>query len=334
MLRVLSVISIAFLVVLTPFLLQAQDNSPKAGVLTGDKVRVRTGPDTKHKILLELRKGTKVAVIGKKDGWYQIEMPREVILWISKNYIKEVREGGALMGEVTGEKVNVRTGIEREDVVVGQVNKGNKVRIVGTKNGWYKIRPPKGFTAYMSAKFVKLEGGTAVEPTDPPKGNGQEDKYERRLRQLKEQIEALDKERKELERLLFEKKQKEKELEEKLRKAEKIRADYEREKKEIEEKYQRILKILKAGTKPKPKYTAEGNVDDFGKLLNPPPATHRLYVTPGSEPRYYLKSADASINLDNYLRKRVGVVGEIVKEKWGDKEIEVIKVIRIDILED
>ena len=334
--KILLILSVFALIAFTSIAL-AQDAVPKTGVLTGDKIRVRTGPGTNHKILVELRKGAKVSVITEKGDWYEIKMPPEVILWISKNYVKEVRQGDALAGEVTGEKVNVRTGTEAVDVVVGQVAKGDVIRIVGTKAGWYKIRPPEGFTAFMYAKYVKLEGGTApeVSPVEPA-GNGQVegDKYRQRLEKLNKQIEALTKEAKELERLLEEKREKENKLEEKLRQAEETIKGYEDDVKELERQAEEAREQLRTGVKQKARYTAEGYVDDIGVLFNPPPATHRLFVTGGGEPRYYLKSADASIDLDNYLRKRVGVEGKIVKEKWGDKEIEVIKIERIAILED
>jgi uncharacterized protein YgiM (DUF1202 family) len=333
------VISVLCIAVTIPLFVSAQDGDAKVGVLTGDKVRVRTGAGTSHKILIELAEGSKVLVVSKKEAWYEIEMPRDIILWINKSYVKEYKEGSLTMGDVTGDKVNVRTGTEATDVVVGQVSNGDKLVIVGGKEGWYKIQPPKGFTAYIFARFVKVddEAGVATHPgnggnTNPP--DGPEDDYQRRLRELREQIDKLSKEAQTLEELLEQEKEKERELEEKLRKAEEISKRLEDSKKEIDRQLQEALERIRTGEKPKPKYTAEGYVDDIGRRINPPPATHCLYITGGDEPRYYLKSAHESINLDNYLRKRVGLTGKIVKEKWGDKEIEVIKVESIAILED
>jgi uncharacterized protein YgiM (DUF1202 family) len=327
-------------IVLAPVFLGAQENTPKEGVLTGDKVRVRTGPGTNHKILIELRKGTKILVLTKEKDWYKIQMPGDVILWVSKNYIKEIKDREGLTGEINAKNVNVRTGIGTNDVKVGQVNKGDKVRIIGSKQGWYKIRPPKGFTAYIFAKYVNLKGtaGTTQEPGENGESTAstttQKSTYEQRLEKLRQKIKILENEAKKIQKVLDEEKKKENELEEKLRKAEELVEGYKAAKDEINRKYQAILEVLKTGSKPKAKYTAEGYVEDIGRLFNPPPAEHRLLITRGSEPRYYLRSADASIDLDNYLRKRVGVVGEVVKEKWGDKEIEIIKVITIAILED
>lgn len=338
MTRVVSVF-LFFSIMLSPVFLGAQENTPKEGVLTGDKVRVRTGPGTNHKILIELRKGTKTLVLTKEKDWYKIQMPGEVILWVSKTYVKEIKTGQGLTGEINAESVNVRTGIGTKDVKVGQVNKGEKVTIIGSKQGWYKIRPPKNFTAYIFAKYVDVEGSVTAQQKPDENGGSKEPAgtakttYEIQLAKLRQKIEELQKDAKIIQDALDEEKKKEKELEEKLRKAEELVEGYKKEKQEINRKYEDILKQLRIG-KPKAKYTAEGYVEDIGRLINPPPAKYRLLITRGSEPRYYLRSADASIDLDNYLRKRVGVIGEVVKEKWGDKEIEIIKVTTIAILED
>ncbi len=337
MLRFLSFVCVFSVVVLVPALAYAQDDSPMTGVLTGDKVRVRTGASKKHKILTELPKGVGIKVVSKKDEWYEIEMPDEVILVVSKNYVKEIRkEGGILEGEVTAENVNVRTGTEGTDVRVGALSKGDRITIVGSKTGWYKIRPPKGFTAYISAQYVKLGEGAAVEPQKKdgtPKASGEDDKRKllddliNERKKIQEKIdrisEAIEKQEKE-----------ENEYKEKLRKAQEAIDRFNKEKEELEKQAEIARQIIKTGQKPKPRYNAEGYVDDMGRYFNPPPATHRLYVKPGGKPRYYLKSADASVDLDKCIYKRVGVMGEVVPAEWNGDKIEVIKVTRIDILEE
>jgi uncharacterized protein YgiM (DUF1202 family) len=342
MLRFLSVVGVIAVVILIPAFALAQEDSPKTGVLTGDKVRVRTGASTKHKILAELPKGAKVKVVSKvvseKKEWYEIEMPDEVILVVSKNYLKETKkEGGILEGEVTGENVNVRTGTEATDERVGSLNKGDIVRIVGIKTGWYKIRPPKGFTAYISAEFVELGGG-AVEPqkkTDTPKVSGDAtDEKEKLLRDLLEQQKVLGDKIAKIKEDIEKTREEENKYKEKLRQAQEAIERFKKEQEEFERQAAIAREIIKTGTKPKPRYVAEGYVDDMGKYFNPPPATHRLYVTPGGKPRYFLKSADASVDLDKCIYKRVGVMGEVVPEEWNGDKIEVIKVTRIDILEE
>jgi uncharacterized protein YgiM (DUF1202 family) len=338
MLRFLSFISVFSVVVLVPALAHAQDASSQTGVLTGDKVRVRTGASTKHKILTELPKGVGVKVVSKKGDWYEIEMPDEVILVVSKNYVKEIKkEGGIPEGEVTGENVNVRTGTEGTDVRVGSLNKGDRVTIVGSKTGWYKIRPPKGFTAYIFAKYVKLGAG-AVEPqkkgATPKASVDTTDNRRKLLDDLLADRERIQEKIDELTKAIEEQEEEENEYKEKLRQAQEAIDKFNKEKEELQRKADEAKRIIETGRKPKPRYNAEGYVDDMGKYFNPPPATHRLYVTPGGKPRYYLKSADASVDLDKCIYKRVGVMGEVVPAEWNGDKIEVIKVTRIDILEE
>lgn len=340
MLRFLSFVCVFSIVALAAVLAYAQDDSPKTGVLTGDKVRVRTGASKKHKILAELPKGVGVKVVAKKGDWYEIEMPDEVILVVSKNYVKEIRkEGGILEGQVTGENVNVRTGTEATDVRIGALNKGDKVTIVGSKTGWYKIRPPKNFTAYIFAKYVKLgEGAVAPREVITPRVSGdaatQREKKKELLEKLKEQRDRLQSDIDAIEEAIKAQEEEENTYKEKLRQAQEAIERFKREKEELEKEAEKAKRIIETGRKPKPRYDAEGYVDDMGRYFNPPPATHRLYVTPGGKPRYYLKSADASVDLDKCIYKRVGVMGEVVPAEWNGDKIEVIKVTRIDILEE
>lgn len=342
MTRALFVISVFVLFMLTPILLRAQEISPREGVLTGDNVRVRKGPSTNHRILCQLRKDSKVKVLASKDDWYEIEMPSRVILWINKTYVNEVKQGAQLKGDITGSNVNVRASARKKgpsEEVVGQVNKGDKVNIVGSKGNWYKISPPKGFTAYISEKYVKVEaeprtrGPQEITPVQRT-GEGQTDTLRRRLSKLEEEIHVKREELESIKRAIEEREKREKELERKLKEAEELYEGYKKKVEELRKKHEEVLRQLNIGKRPRLRYVAEGYVDDIGKRINPPPATHRLRVTWGSPPCYYLKSAGAGVNLDNHLRKRVGVMGEIVEEEWRGKKIEVIRVTRIDRLED
>ena len=53
------------------------DGSGRTGTVTtgGARLNVRTGAGIENEIITQLLNGTKVKVIGEKDGWYQIEIP-------------------------------------------------------------------------------------------------------------------------------------------------------------------------------------------------------------------------------------------------------------------
>ncbi|MFC1828505.1 SH3 domain-containing protein [Thermodesulfobacteriota bacterium] len=60
---------------------------PQKGVLTDKKIDLKEGPDVKQKTLCRLpEKGTPVKVLGKKGGWYKVEVQR-CIGWVQAAYL-------------------------------------------------------------------------------------------------------------------------------------------------------------------------------------------------------------------------------------------------------
>jgi SH3 domain protein len=314
---------------------------PYEGTVTGDKVNLRADAGEAHKSLTKMPKGAKITVVGKKEVagkvWLEVELPQDVFLYISQKYVQKKEEkGNVLPGVVKTEepagKVAVRTGVETDDVVLGYVHNGDIITIRGTRDTWYNIFPPKGFTGWISSDFVK-----GITPQPAPSLSEEETQLEelrKRRDEIDKQIDILTKEKEKIDKDLEERERKRNELEEQIGKLTGILLAREKRMEEIDREHQERVK--RAGIKeyPAKRYVAEGIVDDFGKLINKPPASHRLRVSEDGDIRYYLESVDPSIDLRHYLGKRVGVNGEIQKRKWGDKEIEVIKVESIAILED
>ena len=60
---------------------QEQEDPGRTGTVTtqGGNLNVRTGPSTGYDIITQLINGSNVKVLGEKDGWYQIEIPRLVL---------------------------------------------------------------------------------------------------------------------------------------------------------------------------------------------------------------------------------------------------------------
>ena len=68
----------------------------------------------------------------------------------------------SFVGTVNGSGVNVRSGPAESYYPTAQLNKGDRVVVVGRKFDWLKIVPPKGSFSYISKKFVKQEPGSSV----------------------------------------------------------------------------------------------------------------------------------------------------------------------------
>jgi uncharacterized protein YgiM (DUF1202 family) len=60
------------------------------GVVTGDKVRVRSRPDLKGELVNRLDKGTALKVKGREGDWLRIAPPKGTVAWIHAQYVKRM----------------------------------------------------------------------------------------------------------------------------------------------------------------------------------------------------------------------------------------------------
>ena len=122
----------------------------KEGTVYGvsTNLNVRTGPGSNYGVIGTLRNNDKVEIIKEVDGWYEIKFNGKVG-YASKSYITIVNEGsnngteseikeGTVYGVSTN--LNVRTGPGTSYQVIGYLLSGDKVKILGEENGWYKVQ--------------------------------------------------------------------------------------------------------------------------------------------------------------------------------------------------
>ncbi|MCL2701522.1 MAG: hypothetical protein FWE88_07495 [Phycisphaerae bacterium] len=163
------VFTVAAAVVLSlPTLAQGAGAKEIVGTLTGDNVAVRSGPSTTGAYrCTKLSTGDKVVVLGTKGEWYQIKPVQGAWSVIAKKFVKP--DAGGKTGVVTGDNVWVRAAGEMctfanvADFYVwqGQLNKDDKVSILGEAGDYYKIVSPPFATFYIAAKYVDLSGKDA-----------------------------------------------------------------------------------------------------------------------------------------------------------------------------
>ncbi len=125
------------------------------GMCTGDDVRIRATASANAPIIDKMKSGDKLVIVGTQGDWYKIQLPEFVSVWISRNYVKA--EPGK-DGVVTGENVNIRTAAKTSSTVIGKIDKGIKVEIMGVDGDWFLIIPPKEATGWISGKYIKKLG--------------------------------------------------------------------------------------------------------------------------------------------------------------------------------
>ena len=145
----------------------------KTGTVTATVLNVRSGAGTSYSIVTKINKGNKVNIIESKNGWYKIKTSNGKIGWVSGDYIKISTNSESSndnstssvtnkTGTVTATVLNVRSGAGTSYSVVTKINKGNKVDIIESKNGWYKIKTSSGKIGWVSGDYLKIDNSTSV----------------------------------------------------------------------------------------------------------------------------------------------------------------------------
>jgi len=130
------------------------------GTVKGDRVNVRTRPETKAEVVAQLNKGDTVTILGRqgagKDEWLKIAMPASAKCYVSAKLLAD--------GVTTGDRINVRCGPGTNYRDVGKLAKGDRVEVVKTEGEWAQIKPTAACSAWIAAQFVDV----APEPTPTP----------------------------------------------------------------------------------------------------------------------------------------------------------------------
>jgi uncharacterized protein YgiM (DUF1202 family) len=134
-------------------ILYAAEEFPFLGEVTAQNVNVRAGADISFERIHKLNKGRKIVVVGKQYDWYKIRLPRRAICYISSDYV--ARDDSDL-GTVIGNNVNLRAKANQNSTILGQLDKGEKVKILERIKDWYKIQVPKNCFGWMHARFVSI----------------------------------------------------------------------------------------------------------------------------------------------------------------------------------
>ncbi len=133
---------------------EAVEQFPFVGVITGNSVNVRAGQSTNFDSVLQMDKGEKLVVLERVFSWYKIRLPQKAQCYISAEFVRTQR---GEIGEVTGRRVNLRARPDLTSSQMGQLRKGQLVRKVAEKDGWWQIEPMEGIYGWITADFVEYE---------------------------------------------------------------------------------------------------------------------------------------------------------------------------------
>ncbi|MDU5650163.1 MAG: SH3 domain-containing protein, partial [Clostridium perfringens] len=162
----------------TPEKQSTPESTEKTGIVNvSSSLNVREGASTSSKVIGSLSGNTKVTILGEEGAFYKIEY-KGSHGYVAKEYIKDIKdevvtepekpsnpENSNKTGVVTASKgLNVRKEANTSSQIIGILNSGESVEIIGEENGFYKITY-KGQEAYASKNYINIfDGNSNVNP--------------------------------------------------------------------------------------------------------------------------------------------------------------------------
>ncbi|MCP3968151.1 MAG: SH3 domain-containing protein [Lentisphaerae bacterium] len=141
----------------TAFAAEVTSQPVDGTVVNAAKLNVRVKPGSKYSIVTRLPKGTRVKVLMQEGNWLRIEAPENSSCYLA---------GYLLKGNKARRDINLRSGPGVEYQVYKHFPAGTEFKIIGQHEGWFKVSPPAGLTAWVHKDYIKLddEGIKAITP--------------------------------------------------------------------------------------------------------------------------------------------------------------------------
>ena len=128
---------------------------PIEGEVVGDAVSIRSRSSMDATRLAFAYKGDKLRVLGETGEWYQIFLPREYTMWVTKDLVVV---GANKEAVINADNVRARAGAGLQYETVGHLDRGRRVEVLDEKDGWLKFRFVGDDRGYISIRYVRLEG--------------------------------------------------------------------------------------------------------------------------------------------------------------------------------
>ena len=133
-------------------------------VVTGDRVNLRAAPQGESEVVTQLQFGEELELHGSPaDPWVAVAVPARCDVWIYTPLLKN--------DEVGVKTAHLRAGAGLNYSVVGDLQRGDKVKVRGRQGDWTKIDPPQipGVSVYVTNAYVKVKvEAPPPKPAPPP----------------------------------------------------------------------------------------------------------------------------------------------------------------------
>lgn len=165
-----SLVTIFFVIVFVGAAQAATEKFPVMGRVKSDRVYVRAGQNVNFEVTGTVNKGDTLVLLSKSFGWYKVKLPPQAKAYVKAEYTQSIGQDAA---EITGDRVNVRSGPNANATVIGKLEKGNRFYVRSKDGDWLLIKPLDAFTGWVKEEFVDVQAGLAVPAklySAPPSG--------------------------------------------------------------------------------------------------------------------------------------------------------------------
>lgn len=131
----------------------AEAGYPFLAVITRGPVNVRAGANTNFESIDKLNQGAQVVVLAKSYEWCKIQLPVTAAAFVRADYVQAMDRKTA---SISGSRVNIRAKPNSESSTIGQLAKGEMIKLQDKVNEWWKIEPPASAVGWVHQDFLKM----------------------------------------------------------------------------------------------------------------------------------------------------------------------------------
>lgn len=144
----------------------AQARFPFTAETVSDRVNIRAGQNNNFESLAVLPRGVSLTVLEKKFKWYKVFLPAGARAYVKSGYVKLLTPD---LGEVTVDRLNVRSAPNTDATTVGQLKLGQKFFVQKNDGEWIWIKPAEGVYGWVNEALLvfKVDGVKAASAPDP-----------------------------------------------------------------------------------------------------------------------------------------------------------------------
>ncbi|MCM8811854.1 MAG: SH3 domain-containing protein [Candidatus Omnitrophica bacterium] len=124
---------------------------PFVGLITGDRVNIRSAPSLSAEVISQLSKGNRVQVLQKRGDWYGVRLPPAISVYVLKGNLQMEGDGSSALAR---SRVRIRTGPGMAYAGVGSLSEGQRVRVKRFVRDWAEIEAAGKGIGWVNRLYV------------------------------------------------------------------------------------------------------------------------------------------------------------------------------------